>query len=243
MIAHCLFEQSGTFKNEFIKFGFDAFDYDLQNEFGNTDYVCDLFSEICAAYSGGASIFDRMKKDDVVLAFFPCTRFECQVQMFFKGNANQQKHHTDVQKLECAMKMHKELHELYVLICKLFVVALRMGLRMVVENPANPPHYLTAYFPIKPKIIDKDRSANGDYFKKPTQYWFLNFDPSANMLLEPLDQIKRCNIERGDSIGGKDRQTSRSMIHPQYARRFIYNNILTKEQAKQASERGNGYEV
>ena len=46
MIVHCLFEQSGTFKNEFRKLGYEAYDYDIQNSFGQTDYVIDLFSEI-----------------------------------------------------------------------------------------------------------------------------------------------------------------------------------------------------
>ena len=46
MIAHCLFEQSGTFKNEFRKLGYEAYDYDIQNEFGETDHVIDLFAEI-----------------------------------------------------------------------------------------------------------------------------------------------------------------------------------------------------
>lgn len=46
MKAHCLFEQSGTFKNEFKKLGIEAYDYDLLNEFGETDYQIDLFAEI-----------------------------------------------------------------------------------------------------------------------------------------------------------------------------------------------------
>lgn len=46
MKAHCLFEQSGTFKKEFKKLGIEAFDYDILNEFGETDYVIDLFAEI-----------------------------------------------------------------------------------------------------------------------------------------------------------------------------------------------------
>lgn len=44
--VHCLFEQSGTFKNEFIKLGIPAEDYDIQNNFGETDHVIDLFTEI-----------------------------------------------------------------------------------------------------------------------------------------------------------------------------------------------------
>ena len=46
MKVHCLFEQSGTFKNEFKKLGINAYDYDIQNEFNQTDYVIDLFKEI-----------------------------------------------------------------------------------------------------------------------------------------------------------------------------------------------------
>lgn len=49
--VHCLFEQSGTFKNEFIKLGIPAEDYDIQNNFGETDNVIDLFSEIDKEYA------------------------------------------------------------------------------------------------------------------------------------------------------------------------------------------------
>ena len=44
--VHCLFEQSGTFKNEFKKLGIPAFDYDIQDNFGQTDHKIDLFREI-----------------------------------------------------------------------------------------------------------------------------------------------------------------------------------------------------
>lgn len=51
MKVHCLFEQSGTFKNQFKKLGYEAYDYDIQNEFGETDFQVDLFAEIIG---GGA---------------------------------------------------------------------------------------------------------------------------------------------------------------------------------------------
>ena len=51
--VHCLFEQSGTFKREFIKLGIPAEDYDIQNNFGETDHQIDLFAEIESAYRGG----------------------------------------------------------------------------------------------------------------------------------------------------------------------------------------------
>lgn len=68
--VHCFFEQSGTFKNEFIKLGIPAEDYDIQNNFGQTDHVIDLFSEIEKGYEGQPSIFDNIKKDDLIVAFF-----------------------------------------------------------------------------------------------------------------------------------------------------------------------------
>lgn len=48
--AHCLFEQSGTFKNEFIKLGIPAEDYDILNDFGETDHIIDLYEQINIAY-------------------------------------------------------------------------------------------------------------------------------------------------------------------------------------------------
>lgn len=51
--VHCFFEQSGTFKNEFRKLGYKAEDYDIQNEFGETENITDLFKEIKTCYEGG----------------------------------------------------------------------------------------------------------------------------------------------------------------------------------------------
>lgn len=58
--VHCFFEQSGSFKNEFIKLGIPAEDYDLQNNFGETDHQVDLFKAIEDAYDGKSSLFDRV---------------------------------------------------------------------------------------------------------------------------------------------------------------------------------------
>ena len=54
--VHCFFEQSGTFKNEFKKLGYEAEDYDIQDNFGETDHVTDLFREIETAYDKGGGI-------------------------------------------------------------------------------------------------------------------------------------------------------------------------------------------
>lgn len=46
MKVHCLFEQSGTFRDVFRKLGHEAYDYDIENQFNKTDYQIDLFDEI-----------------------------------------------------------------------------------------------------------------------------------------------------------------------------------------------------
>lgn len=59
--VHLMFEQSGVFKNEFKKLGYEAYDYDIQNNFGETDYQIDLFKEIEDAYDGEPSLFDQIR--------------------------------------------------------------------------------------------------------------------------------------------------------------------------------------
>lgn len=63
MTFHCFFEQSGTFKNEFRKLGYDAYDYDILNDFGETEYQIDLFDEIEKAYGGGHPYSMGSKKE------------------------------------------------------------------------------------------------------------------------------------------------------------------------------------
>lgn len=227
MAAHCLFEQSGTFKNEFKKLGYTAYDYDIQNEFGETDFVIDLFGEIGGAYQGKETIFDGIRKDDLILAFFPCTRFESRVPLLFRGEATQQKNWSDIKKLEYSISLQKELSELYISLSKLVIVCIRKGLKMVIENPYTQPHYLTTYWCMKPTIIDKDRTENGDYYKKPTQYWFINCEPKYNLVFEPLEYVE---TKRIDYVNGSDRKTQRSLIHPQYANRFIRQYLIDESE-------------
>lgn len=222
--AHCLFEQSGTFKNEFIKLGIEAFDYDIQNLFNQTDFVCDLFKEIENCFEGKKSIFDNFSKDDLLFAFFPCTRFETQIILSFTGNASGMKKWSDKKKLLYNIKLHNELHELYLLISKLVIICIDKNLRLIIENPYNTQHYLTRYWPLKPKIIDLNRFKNGDYYEKPTQYFFINIEPQDNFFFEPLELVKKKTIvtTKRNSADNIDR----SLIHPQYARRFIKTFVL-----------------
>lgn len=224
--AHCLFEQSGTFKNEFIKLGVPAYDYDILNDFGETDFQIDLFKEIDKAYEGQPSIFDGMGQEDIILAFFPCIRFEAQILLHFRGDSRQQKNHTVEQKLEADLELHKELHELYEHVTKLVLVAIRGGVKLVLENPYSTQHYLTRYWALKPAVIDTNRRENGDFQIKPTQYWFVNFEPSYNFILEPQFVNEYRTHNGAKARDGKDKTVMRSMIAPEYASRFIREFIL-----------------
>lgn len=222
----CFFEQSGTFKNEFIKMGINAEDYDIRNDFGQTDHVTDLFSEINKAYEGVPSVFDGITKNDLVFAFFPCTRFEDQSVMLLNGTQYQMKKYTDLRKLETAMKTHRELHEMYMSFCTMCYVCIDRGIPLIIENPASVQHYLNRYFPIKPKLVDRDRRNDGDYYKKPTQYWFINCEVKNKVLWEPLEIVETKKIV---NVNCKNRAQIRSLIHPQYARRFILSHIVSEE--------------
>lgn len=222
-MIHCLFEQSGTFKNEFIKLGYSAKDYDIQNEFNETDEVIDLFEQIERAWGGQRSIFDDISSDDMILAFFPCTMFQENNALFFTGKSYQQKGKTDLENLEFVCDRHQELHDMYQRLCKLVIVCLRKGIKLIIENPYTQPHYLTMYWCIEPKLIDKNRRENGDYYKKPTQYWFINCNPQHNFIFEPIEYVEKQVINK---LTSKDKTTRRSMIHPQYARRFIKEHLV-----------------
>ena len=222
----CMFEQSGTFKNAFKKHGIEAEDFDILNDFGETDHITDIFAEIEKAYDGKPSVFDEIEDMDLCLAFFPCTRFECRIPLEFRGEAWQQKNWSDSQKIEYSMKLHEELHRLYILLCKLYQISLRGGWRLVIENPYTQPHYLTTYFPIKPRLIIKDRHAEGDYYKKPTQFFFVNCEPEQNVVFEPITFVPLSTVTRPRIEKSGTTQVKRSLLHPQFAERFIKSYLL-----------------
>lgn len=234
MVAHCLFEQSGTFKNEFKKLGIEAFDYDILNNFGQTDFQVDLFKEIENGYANKPSIFDNINKEDVILAFFPCIRFENQIMLFFRGQAFQQKNWTLEEKMEYDMQLLDEVNKMYKLVNYLFIICIKKNLKLIMENPYSEEHFLRRYWCYSSTIIDKDRRDSGDYYAKPTQYWFLNCEPKNNFIFEPIrynhlgvkDAIRLMNKEDYMKTGAKTKKEARSMIHPDYANRFIRQFIL-----------------
>lgn len=214
--VHCFFEQSGTFKNEFIKLGIPAEDYDIQNHFAQTDHVIDLFAEIEKAYNGCASVFDNITKDDLIMAFFPCIYFTGSVNPCYYTLENlNYKNLTDRQKFEKILERSMLRQKFYELIIKLVCVCVCGGLRIIIENPysVNGLSYLQNNFIKAPDIIDRNRSLRGDYFVKPTAYWFINCEPTNGQTMTKNKNIKNVLEAKSSNKAGICSE-ERSMISP-----------------------------
>lgn len=227
--VRCFFEQSGTFKNEFIKLGIPAEDYDIQNNFNETDHVIDLFAEIEKAYGGGVSVFDDITEDDLIIAFYPCIYFCAFSQVAFNlGNTNYRKL-SKQSAIKEILKRSDKRKEYYDRLIKFCYVCIDKGLRMIFENPYNEQTYLKANFIKAPDIVDMNRMLRGDYFKKPTAFWFFNCEPTKGYSFQNDKEQKTHQKSKGSGKAGLCSE-ERSMISPDYARNFICDFILGKTQ-------------
>ena len=228
--VHCFFEQSGTFKNEFIKLGIPAEDYDIQNNFGQTDHVVDLFSEINVGFEGGGSIFDGMSKNDLVIAFFPCIYFTGSVNpCYFTLENTNYRCMSMKEKFNQMIKRADNRNDFYKLLYKMVACCLFRGIRLIIENPFSSLHFLHNNFLKEPSVVDCNRQRRGDYFKKPTGYWFFNCNPTDGESYQ--NPLKKLNVweAKGASQAGLCSE-ERSMISPDYARNFICDFIIGKKQ-------------
>jgi hypothetical protein len=228
--VHCFFEQSGTFKKEFVKMGIPAEDYDIQNNFNETDNVIDLFSEIEKGYKGEPSIFDNMTSDDLIMAFFPCIYFETMQMPYYQLTAKNNANKKQTERIVDAIERLEKRTYYHTLLYKLLYIVESRKIRLIIENPATQPSYLiaTQNFP-NPTIIDKNRMERGDYFKKPTAYWFVNCEATYGESFQNDKEqkiIRNCKSSPKAGLCSEDR----SMISSDYARNFICDFILGKKQ-------------
>jgi hypothetical protein len=227
--VHCFFEQSGTFKNEFIKLGIPSEDYDIQNNFGQTDHVMDLFGEIETAYRGGCSVFDEITKDDLIIAFFPCIYFCAFSQMAFSWGCRNYRKLSTKGKTDAILKRSDDRNVFFKLAIKMFSVVSDKGIRFIMENPWSEQTYLKANFIMPPTLVDKNRMLRGDYFVKPTAYWFFNCEPTHGRTIQN-DKQKHVILNSKSSPKAGICSEERSMISPDYARNFICDFIIGKKQ-------------
>lgn len=228
----CFFEQSGTFKNEFRKLGISAEDYDIQNHFDQTDHVCDLFAEIETAYRGGQSVFDEITPDDLVLAFFPCIYFCDAKTIQFRGLSTFQQTWSLQRLMDENIKVAQMRNLYFERLMQLVSITSARGLRLIIENPWNTSRatYLQNNF-IEPAFVDTNRALRGDYFVKPTAYWYVNCQPTSGHSYQLNKHPKIVYKQDKNQTQTGMCSEERSMISPDYARNFICDFILGKEQA------------
>lgn len=218
--VHLLFEQSGTFKKAFKRVGVEAFDYDII-ETEDVNLCCDIFSHVNNTISGKCpTLFDNIKKDDLVFAFFPCDYFTDQSQFISRGDSFGMRGWSLKERLQNSIlqMQHRELY--YRNLCKLSILAFEKNFPLIVENPYGKCNFLGLYFPIRPGVIVLDRREYGDILKKPTQFFFINCEPSFNLEQEYFYQKKEsCRIENLTKL-------QRSLMTPKFADLFIKNWIL-----------------
>lgn len=218
--VHCYFEQSGTFKNAFRGLGFEAFDYDIM-ETEDVNYNIDIFKEIeMWATEKEKTYFSKMDRNDLVIAFFPCTYFSDQSQLLSRGDSFGQKKWDLMQKLYYSFTQMEIRSNFYKHLCWLVEIALQEGFKLIIENPYGKVNFLKQFFPVKPQLVIKDRTKWGGFFKKPTQFFFINCEPSFH-----LQRMYSCNPNT-KKVVQELHGFERSIISKEFARNFIENVIL-----------------
>jgi len=205
-----------------------------------------------------------MTYDDIIMAFFPCIKFcsvmeQIQHEDFYDSSHKKSKNYGTPEyfknKWAVLRNLSQERFYFYDLALKMTAVVQIKGLRMIIENPWHPTNFTKHFWFLRTSLIDNDRTRRGDYFRKPTAYWYVNCEPTHGETWQPTpkDKIKTITAgsgasrtrEKMKSILGKEEldkkylehtsqaglcDEDRSMISPDYARNFICDFILGKEQ-------------
>jgi len=217
---HCLFEQSGSFKNTFKSLGYEAYDYDIQNDFNETDYVIDLFNEIENAYVRKPSIFDNMNKDDLVISFFPCTYFSIQNELIFSRKLKAFQVWSEEKIDAYIKKRYTDRAYMFSLLLKYVTVCKNRNIKMMFENPYSGSYLLTKKQIKNPDIVIQNRTLLGDNHIKPTGFWFYNFEPTY------FTNYLKLNNEKTLIHNNLPKGPLRSHIHKDFAFNFINKFIL-----------------
>lgn len=113
---------------------------------------------------------------------------------------------------------------------KMVTIAQEKGLRLVMENPWSGQTYLKTNFVKRPDIVDNNRTLRGDYFVKPTAYWFFNCEPTKGFTLQEYKGVRKTIKQTPPNKDRGTCGTERSMISSDYARNWICDFVLGKDQ-------------
>lgn len=112
------------------------------------------------------------------------------------------------------------------------------------ENPWHEVNYTNYFWFMRPTVIDMYRTRRGDWFKKPTAYWFVGCEPTHGCTIQQTKEKDRKRIGMTSQWRDKDSKKvyakgsskaglcseERSLISPDYARNWICDFVLGKSQ-------------
>lgn len=137
---------------------------------------------------------------------------------------------TEAEAVDKIIERQNNRNKYLVLLTKLVGICLRRNIRMIFENPVTGS-FLNNYFLKPPTIRDMNRMLRGDYYVKPTGFWFWNCEPTHGFTEQRDKQQKKIGLaeSRWSQKAGLCSE-ERSMISPDYARNFICDFILGRKQ-------------
>ena len=164
------------------------------------------------------------------MAFFPCIHFCDAKTLYMMGCSIGQKDKPLHEIMDQNIGFAKQREAFFYKLMEFVSVCSRRKVRLIIENPYNSSGmtYLENNFP-RPTILDKNRMLRGDYFVKPTGYWFINCNPTHGFT-EQKDKKQKTVMKQKTPPRAGLCSEERSMISPDYARNFICDFILGKEQ-------------
>lgn len=166
----------------------------------------------------------------MIVAFYPCIYFTGSVNpCYMRLDNNNYKSLTDKEKFMKILERIDLRNDFYKRLYKFVAICHFRKLRLIFENPVSGGSYLQNNFLKEPSIIDNDRTKRGDYFRKPTGYWFFNCEPTNLMTIQDDKIHKKIWDCKGSSQSGLCSE-ERSMISPDYARNWICDFVLGKQQ-------------
>lgn len=174
-------------------------------------------------------MFDKITKDDLIMAFFPCIYFCAASQMAFFWTYVNYRAKSMREKTDLILQRSRDREYFFALAVKMLAVAEMRGLRLVMENPWSEQTFLKANFVAAPTLVDMDRTKRGDYYTKPTAYWYINCEPTFGRSYQCPKEHKTIMKSKCASRAGLCSE-ERSLISPDYARNFICDFIIGKEQ-------------
>lgn len=207
----CLFEQSGTFKRQLIAAGHTAIDIDIEDNFKETDYCCDLFSMLLYSPFTFKAL---VRHYDLAIAFFPCTWFSMNNDMILNGTAKQLKTFTAAEKQSYIDKRLQDRATAAAAITRMITLCKEAHTPLIIENPATP--YIKTL--LGQPAVRHYRNKYGDIYRKPT-YWY-TYGCTINEIklqLIPTEQTEKIQYLKHDKL----RKIKRSLMTAAYAANII----------------------